>query len=117
MAPRNLLPCACVLSRESWHPPPGVGSIRHMSSRSSTLVVLAAFVAGCAAAKLLTVPPAGAQNVQRWDYYCEAAGAEGINNTRNLVKGLQSTTTKAGQEGWELVVMDNFFLCFKRPVR
>jgi len=81
-----------------------------MKLTRSGLVALV-FLAGCAvggASSQFVVPPATAQNVQRWDYLCMPAERE-----------VTAMAKKAGAEGWEMVAAgtrDNHVWCFKRPM-
>lgn len=75
----------------------------------TTLITIAAFVLGCAATRALMVPPAHAQGVQRWEYFCfEEYRADDITIKAN----------QAGEQGWEMVGSDGLdgisSWCFKR---
>jgi hypothetical protein len=78
-------------------------------------IVMIAVVAGCvgAAASKLVIPPARAQNVQRWEYFCfEGSVMSGGSRRRNFLEG----ANKAGREGWEYAVDEGDSHCFKRPL-
>jgi hypothetical protein len=85
-----------------------------MKQLQKSVLITLVFLVGCAVgggASRFVVPPAHAQNVQRWDYLCfEEWGAEDI-----MVKAKQ-----AGAEGWEMVIADSLqgrqSICFKRPL-
>jgi hypothetical protein len=83
-----------------------------MSQAKTALVLLVVFFAGCAAERLLVVPPARAgTNPQRWEYFCRDEGTAGF---------VTKMANQAGQEGWELVAVGGGSLndtwCFKRPL-
>lgn len=81
---------------------------------SRTFILVAGFVIGCgagSAASSIAVPPASAQNIQRWDYYCVTEW------------GAQEVTLAAqrlGKEGWEMTgaatTPNRAVWCFKRPL-
>jgi hypothetical protein len=80
----------------------------HMHTKT-TLMLIVAFSLGCAATRAFIVPPAHAQNVQRWEYLCiEEHGAEDI----------MAKANQAGDQGWEMVGGDGVSSvtswCFKR---
>jgi hypothetical protein len=62
-------------------------------------------------------PPAFAQSdtsIQRWDYYCmQPQWGVGESRLDATIAQLKS----AGQQGWELVTVDESAYCFKRPLR
>jgi hypothetical protein len=78
------------------------------------LAMAIVFLVGCAvggSASRFVVPPAQAQNAQRWDYFCfEEYRAEDI----------MRKAKKAGADGWEMVLADGMgsfpTICFKRPL-
>ncbi len=82
------------------------------------MVVVVAVVSGCvgAAASQLVIPPARAQNVQRWEYFCIGS----IGDEQEFL----TAANKAGQAGWEMVgaaaaagnLAYGFGWCFKRPL-
>lgn len=95
-----------------------------LNTRRNMLLALA-FLAGCAASRVQWVPPALAQTdsgTQRWDYYCMAPE---IPMNVTIQEGLTSILKAAGQQGWELVTVDQYVklpgdtgnYCFKRPLR
>jgi hypothetical protein len=85
-----------------------------MSQVKTAFVLVVVFFAGCAAERLLVVPPARAgTSLQRWEYFCrELNGEEDVTKTAN----------QAGQQGWELVTAGDIVgygkttWCFKRPL-
>jgi hypothetical protein len=85
-----------------------------MSQAKTAFVLLVVFFAGCAAERLLVVPPARAgTNPQRWEYFCkDMSGDPDVNKAATL----------AGQQGWELAAAGNTdraagaTWCFKRPL-
>jgi hypothetical protein len=81
---------------------------RPMNRAKTAAMLLVVFFAGCAAERLLVVPPARAEtNPQRWEYACFKYFDIG------------STTEKAnefGAQGWEMVSASNVPWCFKRPL-
>ncbi len=75
------------------------------------LSVSAAFVLGCVASHFV-VPPANAQSVARWDYFCFEGAYAG---------DVQTKAKKAGLEGWEMSgaavpAQEESTWCFKRPL-
>ncbi|HEX5753294.1 MAG TPA: hypothetical protein VFZ09_44250 [Archangium sp.] len=93
-------------------------------SRRNLLLALV-FLAGCAASRVQWLPPALAQTdpgTPRWDYYCMEPNW-GLGNPK--VEAITAQLKAAGQQGWELVTVDNSGLttsaaatyCFKRPLR
>jgi hypothetical protein len=90
-----------------------------MNRRVVSLFLVLAFVIGCGAsivAQSFIVPPAKAEGVQRWEYFCFAP--QGM----TVGKGVQDTmqkANKAGLEGWEMVNIGGaayFMVCMKRPL-
>jgi hypothetical protein len=80
-----------------------------MSQTKTFAVLLVVFFAGCAAERLLVVPPARAgTNPQRWEYACkDARGDENVTKMAN----------EKGQQGWELSASGPYAAwCFKRPL-
>lgn len=79
-------------------------------------IIITAIISGCvgAAAAKLVIPPARAQNGQRWEYFC----LDGQVGKEWFVGALN----KAGQEGWELASSGASLYgpskgwCFKRPL-
>jgi hypothetical protein len=89
-----------------------------MSQPKAAFALLVVFFAGCAAERLLVVPPALAvpppvagTNPQRWQYDCRHAQDAGE---------LDSMAAQMGKEGWELaatgMVSGWTMWCFKRPL-
>ena len=81
------------------------------------LLLTLVFLAGCVASRVPWIPPALAQSdasIQRWDYFCMhpqwGAGESRLDATTAQLKA-------AGQQGWELVTVDESNYCFKRPLR
>jgi hypothetical protein len=82
-----------------------------MSRAKTAFALLVVFFAGCAAERLLVVPPAHAgTSPQRWEYFCKGeSGAEDVTKMAN----------EAGQQGWELAAVggpSSWTWCFKRPL-
>jgi hypothetical protein len=80
---------------------------RRMSQAKTAFVLLVVFFAGCAASRILVVPPARAgTNPQRWEYFCkgEAFSDDAVSKMAN----------RAGQEGWEMSSAQGNVWCFKR---
>jgi hypothetical protein len=94
---------------------------RRMNQAKSAFVLLVVFFAGCAAERLLVVPPARADtNPQRWEYAC--AKQDGSFDPQDDVKRIAN---KFGQQGWELAAATSTNIggsttttlwCFKRPL-
>jgi hypothetical protein len=85
-----------------------------MRTSNSVAVLLLGIIVGCAAERVLTVPPAHAGTTpQRWEYAC--------------IDGLQpdpvaKAANQFGQQGWEMVTASGAWAnyaptwCFKRPL-
>jgi hypothetical protein len=68
---------------------------RTMRNSQSVVALLLGIVLGCAAERVLVVPPAHAGTTpQRWEYACRNASGE---------KEPTDTANQFGQQGWELV--------------
>lgn len=93
-----------------------------MKLKPTTVLMVMAFIAGCASTFAFSVPVARAeqQPIKKWEHWCR--DIDGVPTNEQL--------SKAGEEGWELVsstfrppVVQNgnsvgggaTFLCFKRP--
>jgi hypothetical protein len=84
-----------------------------MNTLTRTGLVALIFIAGCATggvASQFVVPPARAQDTQKWDYMCFGANVDGITGKAK----------QAGAEGWELVtgagLQQSGIWCFRRPL-
>jgi hypothetical protein len=87
-----------------------------MTQSGIALLIVTAFVAGCVAAKLI-IPPAMAQPVPRWDYFCTTVEPGAFGGARTWAAAIETISKKAGSEGWELITSDaSKVLCFKRPM-
>jgi hypothetical protein len=90
---------------------------RRMSQPKTAFVLLVVFFAGCAAERILVVPPARAgTSPQRWEYACRDARSD--EKTTNMANEM-------GQQGWEMAAASTFTIagssdgmtwCFKRPL-
>jgi hypothetical protein len=87
-----------------------------MRTSNSAAILLLGIIVGCAAERVLTVPPARAGTTpQRWEYACHRANDE--NDATKLAN-------QFGQQGWELASAADFssggygyvIWCFKRPL-
>lgn len=89
-----------------------------MRQTQSVAVLLLGIIVGCAAERILVVPPARAGTTpQRWEYSCESA-----------IQGITAMANRYGQEGWELTAAagygaglglsqeEKMVWCFKRPL-
>jgi hypothetical protein len=84
---------------------------RVMNRAKTAFALLLVFCAGCAAERLLVVPPARAgTSPQRWEYAC------GKNGTFDEPQDLVKTANNFGAEGWELIGFTGAWYCFKRPL-
>jgi hypothetical protein len=83
-----------------------------MRQSNSVAVLLLGVIVGCAAERVFVVPPAAAQNVQRWEYACREASGE---------RETTGMANEFGKQGWELVAEGTFGMsptwCFKRPLQ
>jgi hypothetical protein len=77
-------------------------------SRTHLSIAVIAFVAGCAgsAAAKLVVPPARAQNVQRWEYLAHS----------DVARIESAEWKRLGEEGWDLAGVSGALYIFKRPL-
>jgi hypothetical protein len=72
-------------------------------------MLLVVFFAGCAAERLLVVPPARAgTNPQRWEYACRGLPVE--------ARPVEEAANKLGAEGWEMTGSSESTWCFKRSL-
>jgi TolA-binding protein len=79
----------------------------------ANLLVLA-FLLGCGAtmvAQNYVVPPAKAQNVQRWEYTCTQANTDFVDFSE-----MNSVLNQHGAQGWELAQIQSQMVCFKRAL-
>lgn len=90
-----------------------------MATRTRFLLVLA-FAAGCGAAATtvpFVIPPARAQNVQRWETLCVTKNSMNASRTSEAITQIGN---EAGAQGWEPVGVTSgnvtiMTICFKRP--
>jgi hypothetical protein len=81
-----------------------------MRTPNSAAILLLGIIVGCAAERVLAVPPARAGTTpQRWEYACERVNWEPQNVTR--------AANEFGQQGWEMSAAMNTVWCFKRPLQ
>jgi hypothetical protein len=81
-----------------------------MNRAKTAFALLVVFFAGCAAERLLVVPPARAgTSPQRWEYTCPYTST---NNASTVTE----TANKFGAEGWEWSGLVGSAVCFKRPL-
>jgi hypothetical protein len=83
----------------------------------TAFVLLVVFFAGCAASRILAVPPARAgTTLPRWEYACR--NESGDDDVSKMASAM-------GQQGWEMVAAsslvhagtsDSITWCFKRPL-
>jgi hypothetical protein len=79
-----------------------------MNRAKTAFVLLVVFFAGCAASRILVVPPARAgTNPQRWEYACIAGGNAPF---------VSEVANKFGAEGFEMSGASGMTWCFKRPL-
>jgi hypothetical protein len=90
-----------------------------MNRAKTAFVLLVVFFAGCAAERILVVPPAraGTNPQARWEYQCERAA-----------KDITLMANTFGEQGWEMVAAttgewtegmahgQQMVWCFKRPL-
>jgi hypothetical protein len=82
-----------------------------MNRAKTAFALLAVFFAGCAAERLLVVPPARAgTSPQRWEYACGKLG------TYDDPPDFAAVANKFGAQGWELSTLGGYWYCFKRPL-
>jgi hypothetical protein len=82
-----------------------------MNRAKTAFALLVVFFAGCAAERLLVVPPARAGTTpQRWEYACTRLSAS------NTEAEHASKANRYGAEGWEMSTLIGWDLCFKRPL-
>lgn len=84
-----------------------------MRQSKAVVLVLLGIVVGCAAERVLSVPPARAgTSPQKWEYACREAFNMNENDENKLAN-------QFGQQGWELAAVgaaNASVWCFKRPV-
>jgi hypothetical protein len=83
-----------------------------MNRAKTAFALLVVFFAGCAAERLLVVPPARAgTSPQRWEYQCPEV---------SFHEKVEETAVRMGKEGWELAAAQDVHgwvvWCFKRPL-
>jgi hypothetical protein len=80
-----------------------------MSQTKTAFVLLVVFFAGCAASRILVIPPARAGTApQHWEYFCK--------DVRGDDDAVSKMANQAGQQGWEMAGVDATTWCFKRPL-
>ncbi len=89
-----------------------------MSQAKKVALLLGVFFFGCAAERLVVVPPARAgTNPTRWEHVCKFVDLDEAKAT--------TTTNQYGEQGWELVTVATLegrgntnaaLWCFKRPL-
>jgi hypothetical protein len=88
-----------------------------MRTSNSAAVLFLGIIVGCAAERVLVVPPARAGTApQRWEYSCI-----------NANDGVTQQANQFGQQGWELAAaaggpntwngLPSTIWCFKRPLQ